>query len=169
MLSFASIDFETADYGRDSACALGVVRVQGGRIVARQYELIRPPRRIFTFTYLHGLTWNDVRAAPPFGEVWTKIRPLVQSVDFIAAHNAPFDRSVLTACCQASELPIPKIPFRCTMRLARDAWGIYPTTLKDVCRYLQVRLNHHHALSDAEACAKIVLAARRVGKLPKAC
>ena len=41
MLTFAAIDFETADYCRDSACAVGVVRVQGDKIVARHYELIR--------------------------------------------------------------------------------------------------------------------------------
>ena len=42
---FVAIDFETADYGPDSACAVALVRVEGSRIVRRSYFLIRPPRR----------------------------------------------------------------------------------------------------------------------------
>jgi DNA polymerase III subunit epsilon len=167
VLEFATIDFETADYRRDSACAVGVVRVQGGKIVGRQYELIRPPRRRFTLTWVHGLTWDDVCAAPEFGEVWRKIWPFIDGAQFMAAHSAPFDRSVLEACCQASHTRIPRVPFRCTKQLARDTWGIYPAGLEDVCRYLGLRLNHHDALSDAVACAQIVMAARRVGGLGK--
>jgi DNA polymerase III subunit epsilon len=48
-LDFAAIDFETADYERDSACAVGIVRVADGRVVRRVYHLIRPPRREFVF------------------------------------------------------------------------------------------------------------------------
>jgi hypothetical protein len=34
--TFAAMDFETADYGRDSACAIAVVRVVGLAIVFAQ-------------------------------------------------------------------------------------------------------------------------------------
>jgi DNA polymerase III epsilon subunit-like protein len=39
---FAAIDFETADYGRDSACAVAVVRVEGQAIVDRAYYYVFP-------------------------------------------------------------------------------------------------------------------------------
>jgi len=57
---FAAIDFETADYGRDSACALSVVILENGKVVKKAFSLIRPPRRDFVFSYLHGITWGDV-------------------------------------------------------------------------------------------------------------
>lgn len=157
--TFAAIDFETADPGRDSACAVGIVRVEKGRIVRRESRLIRPPRRAFAFTSIHGIAWEDVAQAPPFREVWEEMRELVEGVGFLAAHNAPFDRSVLGACCAAAGLEPPPLAFECTVRLARRRWGIRPTTLPDVCRALDIRLRHHDALSDAEACARIVLAA----------
>ena len=47
-MNFVAIDFETADYQRDSACAVALVRVESGKIVAREHRLIRPPRRTFT-------------------------------------------------------------------------------------------------------------------------
>ena len=47
--------------------------------------------------------------------------------------------------------------------MARRAWNIRPTKLSDVCRKLGIALNHHEALSDAMACAQIVLAANKQG------
>jgi DNA polymerase-3 subunit epsilon len=48
--------------------------------------------------------------------------------------------------------------------MARDIFGIYPTRLDCVCEALGIPLVHHRAASDAEACARIVLAARRKTK-----
>ncbi len=157
---FAAIDFETADVGRDSACCIGLVWAVGGEIVRREKRLIRPPRREFCFTGVHGIRWEDVATQQPFGEVWASLAPLLEGVQFLAAHNAAFDRSVLEACCHAARLKLPKLPFRCSMRLARRAWQIRPTRLPDVCSRLGIPLRHHDALSDAEACARIVMAAQ---------
>ncbi len=156
---FVAIDFETADYQRDSACAVALVRVEAGQITERRQQLIRPPRRQFVFTAIHGITWADVSDAPTFSEAWPTLAPLLDDCEFIAAHNASFDRSVLRACCESARLPMPAKPFECSMRLARTTWGLRPTTLPDVCRHLRIPLRHHDAASDAEACARIILAA----------
>lgn len=163
---FAAIDFETANRGCDSACAVGVVVVSDGRIVERIYELIRPPTQTFEFTHIHGLTWSDVRAAPTFGALWPRILTRVGAVDFWAAHNAPFDRGVLGGCCAAHGLEPIHRPFVCTVQVARQVWSIYPTKLPDVCARLGISLDHHHAASDAEACARIVIAAGEAGWSP---
>jgi DNA polymerase-3 subunit epsilon len=157
--TFVALDFETADPGRDSACAVGIVRVENRRIVQSESRLIRPPRRDFVFTPIHGIRWDDVALAPRFDEVWPELRGLVEGARFLAAHNAAFDRSVLLACCQRAGLSPPSIPFECTVRIARRVWGIRPTKLPDVCRALDLRLRHHEARSDAEACARIMIAA----------
>jgi DNA polymerase III subunit epsilon len=60
-------------------------------------------------------------------------------------------------------VPPPEIRYVRTVKLARRVWDIRPTNLSNVCRYLGLSLNHHGALSDAEACAGIVIAARRSG------
>lgn len=162
-MKFTAIDFETADYGADSACAVALVRVEDGRIVTRDCRLIRPPRREFVFSWLHGITWEHVAGEPTFGEVWTGMLPLVEGVDYMVAHNAPFDRGVLRACCASAGLPEPGTPFACTVRMARDVWGIYPTKLNNVCDRLGIPLRHHQADSDAEACARIAIAALEEG------
>jgi DNA polymerase-3 subunit epsilon len=158
---FVAIDFETADYGRDSACAVALVRVENDRIVHRACRFIRPPRKQFVFTYIHGIRWTDVAKEPAFAQLWPELTDMLDGAAFLAAHNASFDRSVLRACCEASGLKPPATPFVCTVKLARSVWQLRPTTLPDVCTHLGIPLNHHDAASDAEACARIILAARQ--------
>ena len=159
IMNFVAIDFETANYARDSACAVGLVKVVGGEIVDKAVHLIKPPTREFVFTYIHGLTWNDVATSADFGQLWPTLEPLLEGAEFLAAHNASFDRGVLQGCCASYGIAVPSLPFRCTVQMARRAWNIRPTKLSDVCRKLGIALNHHEALSDAMACARIVLAA----------
>jgi DNA polymerase-3 subunit epsilon len=158
--TFVAIDFETADYGADSACAIGLVRVEDRTIVAREARLIRPPRRYIRFSCLHGITWARVEVAPTFADVWPQLSPLLDGAEYLVAHNAGFDRGVLHTCCTIARLDVPRQAFVCSMREARRKWGIRPTRLPDVCRHLGLSLKHHDALSDAEAAARIMIAAR---------
>lgn len=156
---FVAIDFETADPKRDSACAVGIVVVEGGEIVKREYRLIRPPRAKFNpyCVRVHGIHWQDVCAEPSFGEIWPEIEPLFDGADFIVAHNAAFDKSVLQTCCRESGQPAPAQPFLCTVQLSRKTWELACNKLNAVCEFLGIDLNHHHAGSDAEACALIAV------------
>jgi DNA polymerase-3 subunit epsilon len=163
MSTFAAIDFETANFRPDSACAVGLVVVKGRRIVRREHHLIRPPDRQFAFTHIHGLTWDDVREAPTFAELWPLLAETIGDVGFLAAHNASFDRRVMEACCRTYDLARPSQPYVCTVKIARTVWRLFPTKLPDVCRHLKIPLVHHQADSDAEACARIVIAARKAG------
>jgi DNA polymerase-3 subunit epsilon len=159
--TFVAIDFETADRSADSTCAVALVRVENWQITEQKSWLIRPPRRNFSFTYLHGISWKDVAEQPSFPELWPSLREFMGAASFLAAHNAPFDRSVLHACCRAARITPPGFHFRCTMELARRVWKIYPTKLPMVCARLGIPLNHHDAGSDAEACARIMITASR--------
>lgn len=159
---FVAVDFETADRGPDSACAVALVRVEGGSVVRREVRLVRPPRPVFTFTYIHGIKWKDVKDQPTFAELWPALSPLLDGAEFLAAHNAAFDRRVLEACCLTAGHPVPGQRFVCTVQVARQLWKLRPAPLPDVCRFLGVPLQKHHdPAADAEACAGIVVAALR--------
>ncbi len=159
MSTFVAIDFETANRSRESACSIGMVRVEQGQIVQREHYLIRPHQPEFEFTYIHGIRWKDVAKEPTFGERWPEIEAVLKGTEFIAAHNASFDRGVLNACCDIYGIQRPQQDFLCTVQLARKTWKLHPTKLPNVCEFLGLELDHHHALSDAEACAQIVIAA----------
>lgn len=159
---FAAIDFETADYERDSACSVAIVKVVGDEIVSRWARLIRPPRKQFVFSYIHGIGWKDVENQPNFAELWPEFAKQLDDVQFLVAHNAGFDKAVLNTCCVKAGVKPPSLPFHCTVQAARNTWGLYPTKLPNVCQFLNITLQHHQAESDAEACARIYIAAQRV-------
>ena len=162
-MKLVAIDFETADYGADSACALGIVTIENGRVTHKDYRLIRPPRRDFVFTYIHGITWSDVEREVTFPKVWDSFRDHWSGADYLVAHNASFDRRVLTACSIATRRKPPATPFVCTVRVARSHWNFRPANLPHVCAQLGISLKHHDAASDALACASIVLRAIKEG------
>ena len=160
--SFVAIDFETANRSPSSACAIGLVQVEHGLITRREIRLIRPPTSRFAHTQIHGIDWQRVTDARPFEDVWSDLEPVVACAPFLVAHNAGFDLAVLHDCCRRARILSPPVPVRCSMQLARETWGIHPATLPNVCSFLGISLEHHDPLSDAEACARIVLAATSI-------
>jgi len=154
---FLAIDFETANYSPASACAVGLVTVDHCEITRKKTYFIRPPHNKFVFTSIHGITWKDVRTKRTFGQLWEELASHFEGIDFIAAHNASFDRRVLQECCSTYGIEMPDIEFRCTVKLSRSILGIRPANLSNVCRELGIALNHHEAGSDSEACARIMI------------
>jgi len=156
-MNILALDFETADFGRDSACALGLAMIEDGRITDTHTVLIRPPRRYFQFTYIHGITWEDVKDKPTFAEHWNDFDAWFRRADLLVAHNAPFDRGVLRTCCESAGVTPPTHPFLCTVRLSRKLWQLKPAALPNVCAHFGISLRHHDAGSDTLACASIMV------------
>lgn len=157
--TFVAIDFETANRSRDSACAVSVVSVVDGVVDSVLTSLICPPTPEFEFTAIHGISYPMVKGSPSFAELAPTLLPLLRNAPFIAAHNAAFDSSVLTASCTRIGESGVTPPWLCTVRLARKTWRLPSCALNKVADHLGIPLNHHDAESDARACAGIVVAA----------
>ncbi|MDE0116625.1 MAG: exonuclease domain-containing protein [bacterium] len=159
--SFAAIDFETATAKRSSACALGLVIVDSGRIVDEQSWLIRPPGNEYhSFnSRLHGISASDTEDAASFDQIWSEAAAIAQD-RLLVAHNAAFDISVLMRSAAYHGYTHPEASYLCTYRLARSRWpDRYSWKLPDVCEALGIDdLDHHDPLSDARAAAKVLLA-----------
>jgi hypothetical protein len=88
-MKLVAIDFETADRLADSACAIGIVSIEKGKITKKGYRLICPPRRQFVFSCIHGISWADVEAQPAFIEVWDHF------ASFVITHPYPPDQAAV--------------------------------------------------------------------------
>ena len=157
------LDFETATERRDSACQLGLVRVEREQIVEKRVWLIKPPEDRFTFTYLHGIDAAMVADAPTFERVWRELATYVAG-QVLAAHNACFDLGVLRATLAFYGLKTPSFTHIDSLYVARQVWPrpmVADHKLNTLAQYLGLTLNHHDAASDAEACAGILLSAVR--------
>ena len=161
MQDFAAIDFETANKERSSVCSVGVVIVRGGEIVDKFYSLIKPEPEYYNYwcSQVHGLCAEDTDNAPVFPEVWKQIEPLIEGLPLVA-HNKAFDESCLKAVFRVYQMDYPDYEFFDTLAASRRHFGCaLPNhqlqTVAAACGYDLT--NHHHALSDAEACAAIAM------------
>jgi len=162
-LNFCGIDFETACNNKASALAIGLVRVRNSIIVETFYSLIKPPKDmeiIPFFTSIHGITMKDVEKASTFQDLKGIIYDFIGD-DYLVAHNASFDRSVLIASLDNYGLDTKVPEFECTLEWSRRAWAFLADhRLDTVSNYLNIDLKHHEALSDAIACSKIFVEAK---------
>lgn len=155
------IDFETANYSATSACAIGAILIENDEIIRQYHSLIKPPSSHFQFTYIHGLSWSDVKDAPTFKDLWDgELGELFLKADLIVAHNIGFDARVLKATAEHHGIEVPHRPTDCTVRISRNHLNISPAKLDHVCKTLEIPLKHHEALSDSLASAYIYLHAK---------
>jgi DNA polymerase-3 subunit epsilon len=165
MPKVVALDFETANYPRNSAIALGISIVQDNVIAERKAWLFRPPGNSIyirpDFIAIHGIRPADLRDKPHFPGIWPELEACLEGADLLIAHNAGFDRSVLYGATQHYGIDLPRYNWQCTVNIARTAWPHLPNhKLPTVCKHLGIELKHHDPASDAAACARIFLSSR---------
>ncbi len=161
MTDFAAIDFETANENPSSVCSVGVVIVRGGKIVDTFYSLIRPEPEYYQWfcQRVHGIREEDTYFAPVFPKVWAKVAPMIEGLPLVA-HNSRFDEGCLKEVFKVYQMDYPDYEFYDTLAASRRHFGrSIPDhqlhTVAAACGHNLV--NHHHALADAEACARIAI------------
>lgn len=159
-VDFTAIDFETANGHPSSACAVGLVRVRGGRVVERADWLIRPPAEHPDFLpfniKIHGITPQMVADARDWAGQLTELRDFI-GTDVAVAHNASFDMGVIKAACAAAVVPTPKFRYLCSVQVSRKTYDIPSHRLPLAAAAAGYgEFSHHEALADAEACAAII-------------
>ncbi|WP_345479206.1 exonuclease domain-containing protein [Amnibacterium soli] len=164
-LDFAAIDFETAGPSAASACSVGVVTVEDGRVVDRMGWLIRPPAGHDAFSEwnirIHGITPDHVVDAAGWAEQMTDLLAAIGDRP-VVAHNARFDMGVVRAACFASGVATPPLDYFCSLRVARRTYALTSYRLPVAAMAAGFEdFRHHDALADAEACAAIVVHAAR--------
>jgi DNA polymerase-3 subunit epsilon len=158
MNRFTVFDVETPNRENNRMSAIGITVIENGEIADEYYSLVDPETYFDYFnTRLTGIDEDLVSDAKNFEEVWREIKPLMSS-GMIVAHNAVFDLGVLKKCLEAYGIEWrPYVRYMCTVQIGRRALPGIRHGLGDMCDYYGLSLNHHHAASDAHACAEILL------------
>ncbi len=158
-MNFTAIDFETATSKFSSICSMGICVVENNEIIEKKSFLIKPEP--FEFNeyniHIHGITPEDVCDCGTFDCYWDEIKPYLEN-KLIIAHNAQFDIGALRAVLDNFKIEYPELSYMCTVKLSQKA---YPELECHKLNYLSealgISFNHHIALDDAYACAKVLL------------
>ena len=162
MLTFNSIDVETANADRASICQIGIVHVRDGEIEDQWQTLVNPEDWFDPWNVsIHGIDKNDVRHSPKLpevrGELCARLRGSV-----LVSHTS-FDRVAFERAMTRYDLEQLQVTWLDSAKIARRAWpesyGRSGYGLKNIANDLDISFRHHDALEDARAAAEIVLRA----------
>src|SRR5689334_21281499 len=126
--TFVVVDLETTG-GRataktpgdsyDAITEIGAVKIRGGEVLGELATLVDPGRAIPPqIVELTGITSAMVRDAPRIDSVLPAFLEFSRGA-VLVAHNAGFDIGFLRAAAERAQLPWPRPPVLCTVRLAR--------------------------------------------------
>ena len=151
--TFTAIDFETA-YGTGGygICQVGLVRFEKGKISKEINLLVQPPNNTYwqKFTDIHGITAEDTANSLTFDKVWPEIEPYIKGQTVVAHNGMSFDFPTLSNTLKYYGMQAPEYEKQDTLR-------IFKGDLASLCKEYKIPLNHHDALSDAQACAQLYL------------
>ena len=103
---------------------------------------------------------NDVRDSPSFSNIRGELDRLSESI--LISHTS-FDRVAIERALREHGLEPLRVTWLDSAKIVRRAWpeqyGKSGWSLKNIAANLDIVFNHHDALEDAKAAAKIVLRA----------
>jgi DNA polymerase-3 subunit epsilon len=160
-LNFTAIDFETANGSSASPCAVGLVKVVEGKIVDTFSTLIRPPYPNDWFDLgnigVHGIRPQDILDAPIWADALDQMLGFI-GMDDLVAHNASFDMGVLRSSAALIDAELPNLRYACSLIMARKTYNLESYRLNQVAYAIgHEEFDHHDALADSDACARIVV------------
>ena len=163
-LDYIAIDFETANYYKNSACSVGLVRFIDGKETDSVYSLIHPAKMYFIPEWtetIHHISYNDVRDKPYFPEVWdTIVMPFINKTPDIplVAHNGNmFDMPVIKDCCEYFGMELPSLKYFDSLIVAKKTWpDLESHRLTALGEYFKIEYLAHDALEDSRTCGQII-------------
>lgn len=159
-MKFIAIDFETANFKRQSVCSIGLAVVENFEVVKTINRLIKPTPNYYEAINMsiHGITPEMTEKEPSFKDLWNEIKPFIDN-NKLVAHNASFDFSALRYVLNSYQISYPSLDYYCSMLLSKKVFpGLINYQLPTVCKHLGIDgLSHHDAESDAVACANVMI------------
>lgn len=161
MKDFITIDFEVTNRYEYSPCAVAIYEFENNQINKLLSTLINPGEVFFDpmFVSLHGITEEMVQNSPGIEQVMHEICNIIPN-KFIFAHNAGYDISKLLTGCNLYNISVPYFEYADSLMVAKRTWTkLVNYKLDTISEFLNLKLQHHNADSDAIACGRIILKA----------
>ena len=156
-INFVAIDFETANQYRASACSVGMVKVENGKITDTYYSLIDPETEFDSYNiYIHGITPEMVDGERNYAQIANDILRFTEGLPLVA-HYAPFDMGVIKDSNERYGITHFNREYFDSYYLSIQYVKALSYKLNHLAELIDFTFEHHHALEDAAACATLIL------------
>lgn len=160
-LKFCVFDLETTggNHQSDKIIEIGLVRIEGLKIVETKGMLIRPEIKIPDFIQkLTSISQDDVKDAPVIEDVIDEILDMMEG-HILVAHNTSFDIPFFNSVLRRLGKPELTNPALCTNLMTKY---LIPNLMNSNLNYMSKIFNikhnkAHRALDDAKATAELLL------------
>lgn len=153
-------DIEILNNDPTSICSIGIVVLKDKRIVDTYYSLVRPHNLAFDkYRYgVHHIRPKSLQKERPFKDVWEEIHHYFEDM-IVVSHDVQNDMAHIRACLKQAHIPYPTLRMSCTNVIAHIlSPKLEKYNIADLSEFYNVPLNDaHNALSDAKACAFILV------------
>lgn len=154
--NFVVLDIENPNSRGNSICSIGILIIEDGALVRKEYSLINPEDRFDrTNSEITGITESMVLDSPTLKEYWQEIGTTL-SDSVIVGHNIKYDLSVLSKALYRYDMPVPAFRYICTLDLSRSLLSAPSYKLSSLLGNLGISYDEHNALADAEAAYKLL-------------
>lgn len=155
-INFVALDVETANYNKGSICSIGLVKFINGEIVDTYETLINPEEEFDGYNiYIHGITEDAVKNSPTYPAIAPDILNFIDGLP-VVAHYAPFDSGAIRECNEKYGINDFYMEYFCSYYLSKAVISRLSYKLKNLAKEFNIPLNHHNALSDAQASGLII-------------
>lgn len=154
--NFVVLDIENPNSRGNSICSIGILIIEDGALVRKEYSLINPEDRFDrTNSEITGITESMVLDSPTLKEYWQEIGTTL-SDSVIVGHNIKYDLSVLSKALYRYDMPVPAFRYICTLDLSHSLLSAPSYKLSSLLGNLGISYDEHNALADAEAAYKLL-------------
>jgi DNA polymerase III epsilon subunit family exonuclease len=155
------VDLETTGsvIGVDEIIEIGLIQVQGGKIIDRFESLVWTDRAIPPWVArLTGISNEDLEGAPTFSDLAETLVGYLEGNVFVA-HDIRFDLPFLRWEFARRGIGRPAVTGLCTLQLSRQFWpDLVSRSLPDLAAHFGIEhANPHRAAADAAATAGVLL------------
>jgi DNA polymerase III subunit epsilon len=154
-LAFTDLEMTGLDAEKDRVVEVCIERWRGETKVGELTTLVRPPPGVSGAAHVHGLDEAALAEAPPFREVASGVKRLLDGA-VLVAHAAAWDVRFLTAEMERSGSPLAIPHYLDTLVLARRSFAFPSYSLDSLATQLGIdRGRAHRAASDVRVMREV--------------
>ena len=155
--NFTFVDVETPNFSNSAISSIALIHITKDGEIINKYTYVNPEQHFDNFNIeLTGITPQMAKDAPTFDLVWKEISKYFED-SIIVAHNTRFDLGVLHKCFNTYGIQPLTMNYMCTVDLSKKYIVSINHKLNTLCDLLNIKLVHHQADSDTNACMQIFM------------
>jgi len=157
-MNFVVVDLEWANEKVHTICQIGLVTCKEGQLVDPISQLIDPEVMFAPANVnVHKIDDSKVSGMPTFADVAEHVRDYMDGR--VCVSHSKADEKPINDAFDLLGLKPPICKWVNSETVAKRTWKLENYQLKTIAKHLGIDFEHHDALEDAKAAAKVMLAA----------